>query len=92
MLFLFINKFSIAEKLTSIGTEIDMEKLNILKKVLRALLISEDIGKGMPLRLVESKYREYEGRSIPLFGYPDTAALMNSLTDTVYMVIATNNN
>lgn len=62
-----------------------MEKIHVLKKVLRAILISEH-GQGMLLRILERKYRESEGTSIPLFGYPDTAALLNSLTDTVSMV------
>lgn len=63
-----------------------LEKRNTLKKVLRALLISEK-SEGMALQTLERNYRETEGRSIPLFGYPDTAALMNSLNDTVFTVI-----
>lgn len=62
-----------------------LEKRNTLKKVLRALLISEK-REGMALQTLERNYRETEGRSIPLFGYPDTAALMNSLNDTVFTV------
>lgn len=59
--------------------------VGVLKKVIRAILIAEQ-SKGMPLRLLERKYRESEGKYMPLFGYPDTAALLNSLTDTVFMV------
>lgn len=61
------------------------EKQNELKKVLRAILIAEK-SNGMPLRVLEREYSEMEGRSMPLFGYPDTAALMNSLSDTVFIV------
>lgn len=61
------------------------QMLGVLKKVIRAILIAEQ-SKGMPLRILERQYRESEGTSMPLLGYPDTAALLNSLTDTVFMV------
>lgn len=60
-------------------------KLNELKKVIRAILIVEK-SNGMPLRVLEGKYRDTEGKPVPLFGYPDTAALLNSLDDTIYTV------
>lgn len=61
------------------------DKRNELKKVIRAILIAEK-SKGMPLRVLERKYSDMEGRSMPLFGYPDAAALLNSLSDTVFTV------
>lgn len=64
---------------------IPLDRMEIMKKVLRGLLISEK-RQGMPMRTLQRNYRDIEGRPIPLFGYPDTAALLNSLTDTVYMV------
>lgn len=59
--------------------------LGMVKKVLRAILIVEK-SKGLPLRMLERQYRESEGRNIPLFGFPDTAALLHSLGDTVKIV------
>lgn len=61
-------------------------EISVLKKVLRAILIAENC-EGMPLWQLENTYREWEGRFIPLYGYPDVAALLQSLTDTIYMVI-----
>lgn len=61
------------------------EKRNELKKVIRAILIA-DKSQGMPLRELERKYAEMEGKSMPLCGYPDTAALLYSLSDTVFTV------
>lgn len=61
------------------------KQLNELKKVIRAILIAEK-SNGMLLRILERKYRDLEGKSMPLFGYPDTAALLNLLSDTVYTV------
>lgn len=61
------------------------EKRNELKKVIRAILIA-DKSQGMPLRELERKYSEMEGKSMPLCGYPDTAALLYSLSDTVFTV------
>lgn len=59
--------------------------LGELKKVIRGLLIAEK-SKGMQLRVLERKYRENEGRYMPLLGFPDTAALLYSLGDTVSVV------
>lgn len=64
------------------------EKRNELKKVLRAVLIAEK-SSGMPLRTLQRKYSEIEGKPMPLFGYPDAAALLNSLNDTVFTVCHT---
>lgn len=63
----------------------NIEKRNELKKVLRAILIAKK-SSGMSLRALERIYSEMEGKAMPLFGYPDTAALLNSLTDTVFTV------
>lgn len=60
-------------------------KLNEVKKMIRAILIAEK-SNGMPLRILERKFCDTVGKSVPLFGYPDTAALLNTLDDTVYTV------
>lgn len=62
-----------------------MSQVSMLKKVLRGILIAEKRN-GIPLRQLERIYRETEGRNIPLLGYPDTAALLNSLNDTIATV------
>lgn len=62
-----------------------MSQVTELKKVLRGILIARK-RHGIPLRHLESSYREMEGRNIPLCGYPDTAALLNSLNDTISTV------
>lgn len=55
-----------------------------VKKVIRSILITAK--HGMTLGQLERSYLEYEGRKVPLFGYPDTAALLYELHDTVYTV------
>lgn len=60
-------------------------QIDELKKVVRSLLILEK-SNGLSLRMLEHAYGDIEGRSIPLCGFPDTAALLHTLTDTVYTV------
>lgn len=62
-----------------------------LKKVLRAILISDNRN-GMPMYLLERAYRDREGTRIPLFGYPNTRMLLAKLDDTVTTVRASLNN
>lgn len=61
------------------------EKRNELNKVIRAVLIAKK-PPGMTMRDLEYRYSEIEGKPMPLFGYPDSVALLKSLTDTVSMV------
>lgn len=60
-------------------------KFDDLKKVLRSIIISENIN-GMTLQSLEQCYRTSEGANIPLMGYNSTEALLKTMTDTVHTV------
>lgn len=61
--------------------------LNELKNVIRAILIAGK-SKAMPLSILKREYCAIVGKSMPSFGYPDTAALLESklFSDTVFTV------
>lgn len=62
-----------------------MTSVRELKKVIRALLLSSKQD-GISLREFEKSFKEQEGRNIPLHGFANVPALLNSMTDTVYTV------
>lgn len=56
-----------------------------LKKVIRAILIAEKSSQ-IGLGTLERRFAEIVAIPMPLYGYPDTVALLKSLTDTVLTV------